>query len=401
MSPCEDKSPAMNELKETETSNYYQKEIQKDMGSLETETETITMGSLETLTITSDLSYEDLTSPEKMMSHLQVSDDGRVSPSFHTQVDQLEPNELDQILDEYYSEKNSHEPISIARSSSGSSSIHDRLYKDGQVLAMRRVIAAQRKKESEKQVKPPKLHLATRTYTPRSERGDQKTHERLYNIGLTKKKQMIEDEAKMEAYNLKHTPKLPVPGGSKVGSRLYAKSKTYREEGKQKRETIAKKLTRDPTPTRSISVSRAQGLYDRGLSFVENRDKKIDAILNAPRESTFPKMRTQTPNRRERFFEARDSDSVTGRSQTPTARSRSRTPTARSSSVTPSRRDREPSQTRTRGRAASQTPSRNRNRSQTPTRRTSSQSNASFASPTKGGTTPKLPRSFKVNEVGN
>lgn len=265
-------------------------------------------------------------------------------------------------------------------------SVHDRLYREGQYLAMKKAHVAKQKEEADKVVEPPKLQLATRSYTPVRRRGPETTHERLYRLGTQRKKEAISEEAMFHAYHAKHIQSSPKPAArdeKEMVSRLYRRSESFQKEGKKKREQIAKKLApRDPTSSRSISVKRGQKIYERGLAFKANTQKKIEDTLNSPRESTFPKMRTQTPSRRECFFEARgDEDSVCS--------SRSRMST-QSRIVRRTRR----SQTPVRGR--SQTPSRNRERSQTPSRRLSSQPRYSSATPSKGAT-PKLPpRTFNI-----
>jgi hypothetical protein len=287
--------------------------------------------------------------------------------------------ELDRILDGYYHETSPRQTINPC-----TTTIHDRLYKEGQHSAMKRALVHQQKLEAEKYVEPPKLQMATRSYTPIRQRdSNEKAHERLYNMRVDKKKQSIVEEAKEVAYYVKHTPK-PKPIDQKTITRLYEKSKSYREEGKQRREKIEKKINRrrDVTPSRSISVSRGQMIYERGLAFNANREQKIERIKNAPRESSFPKMRTQTPNRRECFYDNRDDQSRKSSVSSSGSQFRTRSSSrGRSSSVTRSR---------------SQTPS--RARSQTPNRRLSAQSNHSRTTPVNANV-PKLPRSFKTNQA--
>ena len=353
----------------------------------------------ETATTTSDYSsleqsrvmgMTDIQITSEMLEYLELDDEKSRFSSFPSYSEKIE---LDEILDDYYEEK---------YYASKRSSIHDRLYQEGQVQAMKRALAVRKKKEAEMQVEPPKLNMATRSYTPLRQREvtGENTHERLYKLSLRKKRQAIVDEAKMEAYNVKLSPKLKPRDTSKVVARLYAKSQIYQDEGKKKREQIAKKLgSRDPTPNRKISISKGTNIYERGLQFKANRDKKIEEIANAPRKSTFPKMRTPTPSRRERFYEARDDGSYTSARSRSSSVSRSRPSSAASrnaSSQTPTRYVR--SQTPTgRSRATSSsrslTPSTARERSQTPSRRVSSKSNVTPAS----SSTPRLPRSFKLN----
>jgi hypothetical protein len=352
----------------------------------------------ETATITSDhssllgqrvMSMTDIQITSDKLEYLDLDDEKSRVSSFPACSEKLE---LDDILDDYYEEK---------YSASRRSSIHDRLYQEGQLQAMKRALVVRKKKEAELQVEPPKLNMATRSYTPLKQRGEtgEKTHERLYKLSLRKKRQAIVDEAKMEAYNVKLSPK-PIPRDtSEVVSRLYAKSQNYQDEGKKKREQIAKKLSRDPTPIRKISISNGTKIYERGLQFKAERVKKIEEIWNAPRKSTFPQIRTPTPSRRERFYEARDDEGYTSARSRSSSVSRSRPSSAASrntSSQTPTRYVR--SQTPTgRGRATStsrsQTPSTARERSQTPSRRVSSKSDVTPVSKS----TPRLPRSFKLN----
>ena len=366
-----------------------------------------------------------------MITYLDARHGSDPDHSKYSNVNNGHPHqkELDQVLEGYYQEKTRN----AARRKSYST-IHDRLYRDGQTSAMRKAYAHQQKVEADKKVVPPKLKLATRSYTPLKERDRSvNAHERLYNIGVTRKKKAIEEEAKNDAYLMKNLPKhKPSTDGGKVVSRLYDKSKNYREDGKKKRQEIAKRLKgRDPTPTRSISVARAQKIYERGQAFNATRDKKIEEIKNAPRISSFPKMRTQTPSRRETFYDARDDQSMSSnrtrgsyvRSQTPN-RSRSQTPN-RARSQTPSRvkiyvRQQTPIRSRTSTSSSSRqstpirsrtstssssrqsTPSRtrsrtpSRSRSQTPNRRVSGESSRPQPTPSRENV-PKLPPRFKTH----
>ncbi len=236
------------------------------------------------------------------------------------------------------------------------------------------------------------------------------------------------------------------------GNRLYAHSKARQEEGKLLRQKIeGKRKGRASTPSRAISLTKASAIYDRGVQAKNNTKKKIEELRNAPRESTFPKMRTQTPNRRDRYFEARESENATrnsthgqSRRTTPSqaryptpSRSRNPAPSIRNkSSPTPShglrsqtpsrfrsetpsrRRNETPSRPRNetpiRSRKASQqhptsssrsssrarTSSRPRGRSQTPSRRISSSHVMNRPETDDIATsTPKLPRSFKLNST--
>lgn len=342
-------------------------------------------------TVSSDeqsvMNLTDIQFTSEIFEHLHLDDEA----SRHSRNPSSNENlELDEVLEAYYDEK---------YCASRRKSIHDRLYQEGQVQAMKKTLAAQRKKEADLNVETPKLNLSTRSYTPLRRRAEdgEKAHERLYKMGIQKRKQAIVDEAKIEAYHLKHSPKPKQRDSSKVVSRLYGKSQTYQQEGKKIRQQIAEKLkSKGPTQTRSISVSRAQAIYNRGLQFKAEREKKIEAMANAPHKSSFPKMRTQTPNRRERFFEAREDDS----SYT-SARSRSSSVNrARSSSVSRnSMAHRSTSGIRSTSRSSgsrdtgrSLTPSRSRERSQTPSRRISSNSVSTPGT----STTPRLPRSFKL-----
>jgi hypothetical protein len=347
----------------------------------------------ETATTFSDLSTNLSSSQEHLGTGLQLSTATMdYLNELHRESNHVE---LDRILDGYYHEESPKRVMNPC-----TATIHDRLYKEGQHTAMKRACAHRQKLEAEKYVERPKLQLATRSYTPLRERDStEKTHERLYKMGVNKKKQAIQEEAKEQAYYAKHAPK-PKPADKKTINRLYATSRIYREEGKQKRQEIAKKISqrRDVTPSRSISVSRGSRIYERGLAFNANRDKKIEQIKNTKRKSSFPKMRTQTPNRRDSFFDARDDQSARSRKSLTPVRFRSQTPTG-TRSKTPNR-----SRLQTPNRSRSQTPDRSRSqtpdrsRSQTPNRRMSSQSSYARATPPTRST-PKLPRSFKTNQA--
>lgn len=292
-------------------------------------------------------------------------------------------DELREHMENYYKEKES-------LAAKKNSSIHERLYKEGEIVATMRAKAYQIKKQEEMQTVPQKLQLSTRSYTPLRARAqsDEKTHDRLYKSDLQKKKQAIAEEAKMEAYKIKYSPKQNAIDPSKSASRLYARSEKYREEGKKIRETIEKKLHgRDPTPSRSISVSRAQQIYERGLRFKAEREKKIQEMYNAPRESSFPKLPTQTPVKREKFYEARDDTSFRSRSSSVDSRRSGANSTYRKyvRSETP---------TRLRSNSRSATPVRRGDRSMTPSRRLS---DSTIYSSQKQKASPRLPRSFKIN----
>lgn len=285
--------------------------------------------------------------------------------------------ELLELMQRFYRIK---QPVSTK------TSIHERLYLKGEISATKKAKAFQLKRQEEMQITPPKLELSTRSYTPLRERtmSTEKAHDRLYKSELQKKKQAILESAKMEAYNVKHSPRPNAIDPSKSASRLYSRSLKYVEEGKKIRQEIEKKLQgRDPTPSRSISVSRAQELYERGLQFKANRDKKIQEMINAPRESSFPKMRTQISRTRGRLHESHDGSSR--------SRSSSTNRTGRSASA--SRRS-----------VRSQTPTRYRSqslsdmkvdRSLTPCRRVSDKSLLSTS--TSDHRSPRIPRSFRIN----
>lgn len=267
-------------------------------------------------------------------------------------------DELEEVMNEYYVEKETNK-------------VHNRLYERGMALAERRALAAKMKKDADEYVEEPKLELATRSYKGNRLQysvGDN-AHERLYNNAAWKKKQAIEEEAMMDVHHMSTTtPKTSLTNAVKSSSRLYGRSKMKQEEGKRLRNEIAKKLNRPaPKPSKKISVSDAQNIYQRGIVFKSNSKKKIEAVINAPRESKFPKMRTQTPNRRDQFRDvqssgygrvSRSDSNLSRRSETPSRR-RSETP-SRTRYATPSS-----------GRATStnRTSSRSAGRSQTPTQR--------------------------------
>ncbi|GFH49036.1 predicted protein [Chaetoceros tenuissimus] len=265
-------------------------------------------------------------------------------------------DELEEVMNEYYVEKETNK-------------VHNRLYERGMALAERRALAAKMKKDADEYVEEPKLELATRSYKGNRLQysvGDN-AHERLYNNAAWKKKQAIEEEAMMDVHHMSTTaPKTSLTNAVKSSSRLYGRSKTKQEEGKRLRNEIAKKLNRPaPKPSKKISISDAQNIYQRGIMFKSNSKKKIEAVINAPRESKFPKMRTLTPNRRDQFRDvqssgyarvSRSDSNLSRRSETPSRR-RSETP-SRTCYATPSS-----------GRATStnRTSSRSAGRSQTPT----------------------------------
>mmetsp|Transcript_17474 Transcript_17474/g.33127 ORF Transcript_17474/g.33127 Transcript_17474/m.33127 type:complete len:372 (-) Transcript_17474:2192-3307(-) len=288
--------------------------------------------------------------------------------------------ELLELMEKFYRIK---QPLSTKKS------IHERLYMKGEISAARKAKAFQLKKQEELQVIPPKLELSTRSYTPLRERtaSNEKPYDRLYKSGLQKKEQAILEEAKIEAYNVKHTVKQNTVDSAESTSRLYSRSLKYVEEGKKIRQEIEKKKRRDPTPSRSISISKAQKIYERGLQFKADREKKIQEIINAPRESSFPKMRTQTPRSRGRLHESRDDPCKSRSSSSAGERTR------RDASV--SRRDvRSQSTSRYRSQSASRISGRKGDRSLTPCRRASDRTLQSTYTSVKS---PRIPRSFQIN----
>eukprot|EP00551_Chaetoceros_affinis_P015469 CAMPEP_0203693264 /NCGR_PEP_ID=MMETSP0091-20130426/5263_1 /ASSEMBLY_ACC=CAM_ASM_001089 /TAXON_ID=426623 /ORGANISM="Chaetoceros affinis, Strain CCMP159" /LENGTH=325 /DNA_ID=CAMNT_0050564303 /DNA_START=71 /DNA_END=1048 /DNA_ORIENTATION=+ len=212
-----------------------------------------------------------------------------------------------------------------------SPNICDRLYYEGKKKEKQRAIDIREKLDQENNVEPPKLKLATeRSYTPmRSRPSFENVHENLYS--LSKKKSIQQEFSDDDVYVRK--PLISQSQGKVVSGRLYQRSKKKQQEGKKIREDIERKLApRPPTPTKKIPLSKATDLYERSISHKAHTQRKIDDLINAPRESSFPKMRTQSRKR----------TSSRARSETPSRRvsDRSTTPSRRNNrSSTPSRRN--------------------------------------------------------------
>ncbi len=199
----------------------------------------------------------------------------------------------------------------------------DRLYFKAKEQQVKRAIRVREKIDQENKVEPQKLKLATeRSYTPMKTRSiNGNIHNHLYQ--LAKKKELLklkEEQEEMES-SLKEATISPKEL-KEVSGRLYKRSLRLQEEGKKKREEIEKKRApRAPTPSKRIPLSQASAMYERGLTHKAKTERKIEEILNTPRESSFPKMKTQL----------RSSSTSRGRSQTPSRRNSDR-------STTPSRR---------------------------------------------------------------
>lgn len=233
----------------------------------------------------------------------------------------------------------------------------DRLYREAKEKEKKRAIEVKEKLDQENSAMPPKLKLATkRSYTPmRTRPSFENVHDHLYSLSRKKQIEVEQKRDEMEAIEANLNKVGISPRQSKVVSgRLYERSLQMQQEGKQMRKDIEKKLApRSPTPSKKIPLSRAEDMYKRGLSQKARMERKIEQKMNAPRESTFPRMRTQSRTRAQ--------SSTRERSETPSRA------LSRRSSRTPSRRSSE-----TPGRQRSQTPSRrdsSRCRSSTPSRR--------------------------------
>lgn len=242
-------------------------------------------------------------------------------------------------------------------------------------------------------------------------------HERLYKMNeYYVKKKLLDQRHRYE----KAIPKpRPDSRGRDASTRLYKESMTMQQEGKLMRKKIEDKFrARAPTPTRSISLKKARGIYERGQTAVREKELKIQMLRNAPRKSSFPKMRTQTPTRnRERYYESREGEGEgTSTRSSSRAQSRSQTPSrARYSSPNTNRvRNQTPSRSRpgdelkksnqrsqSRNQTRSRTSSRQRERSQTPSRRMSQSRVPTLSAPKikVGSPEPKLPPSFKISQT--
>jgi len=373
---------------------------------------TVKSGNLRSSDQTVGLSYDSVSEVSSCSSDVHG---GRSVDSFRSKgtVSALNKmNDIDLVLDKYRSEMRSKRKSLV----SPSSGIHERLYEDGRVKDLQKMLAAERKKREEEDVPPPQLQIATRSYTPiRQAHSSVPTHERLYKMNEHAHMKLLEQRrAKMENLFPKSRPD---SRGRDASTRLYKESKTMQEEGKLMRKKIEDKLrARAPTPTRSITLEKANRIYERGQTAAREKELKIEMLRNAPRKSSFPKMRTQTPTRnRERYYESREGDGTSTRSSS-CAPSCSRTPSrARYSSPSTNRArnqtfsrsrpgdDLEKSiqRSQSRNQTRSRTSSRQRERSQTPSRRMS-QSRASSSSASKikvGSPQPKLPPSFKISQT--
>mmetsp|Transcript_1992 Transcript_1992/g.2707 ORF Transcript_1992/g.2707 Transcript_1992/m.2707 type:complete len:334 (+) Transcript_1992:106-1107(+) len=212
--------------------------------------------------------------------------------------------------------------------------VGNRLYLDATEKEKQRARELRQKVVEETNAGPRRLNLATkRSYTPMKSRPSMKTvHDHLYSLS---KKKIVEERIRKEEMDTleKNLEKVVISPfeSERVSNRLYERSRNQQEEGKVMREQIEKKLApRAQTPSKKIPLSKATGMYDRGLAQKAQKQKKIENILNCPRESTFPKMRTQSTSR----------SSSRLRSQTPSRRDshRSSTPSRSHRSSTPTRR---------------------------------------------------------------
>lgn len=198
----------------------------------------------------------------------------------------------------------------------------DRLYNEAKEQQLKHAIRIREKIDQENKVEPRKLKLATeRSYTPMKTRPTNgNIHDHLYRLAKKKELKLKEEQEEMES-SLKELVISPKEL-KEVSGRLYKRSLRLQEDGKKKREEIEKKhAPRAPTPSRRIPLSQASAMYERGLSHLAKTERKIEEILNIPRESSFPKMKTQR----------RSSSTSRARSQTPSRRNSER-------STTPSRR---------------------------------------------------------------
>lgn len=187
--------------------------------------------------------------------------------------------------------------------------ICSRLYLDAKEKNNKRAKEIQAKLDQDNNAGPHKLNLVTKhSYTPiRNRLTNGNIHDHLYQLSKNKEVEQREESFDIPLGHLTISSKESI----KVSSRLYDRSLSKQVEGRRLREEIEKKLTpRAPTPSKRIPLSQATAMYERGLSHRARTESKIEAISNSPKESTFPKMRTQ----------GRYKSSSRARSQTPSKR---------------------------------------------------------------------------------
>lgn len=244
--------------------------------------------------------------------------------------------ELEEILKEHYKIKHSSSPIHFRDDSSSylqnehrdSIDVCEKLYRDGLKKQKQRAMDVRAKIDQENHVEAPKLHLATnRSYTPMRTRPSlENVHDHLYSLSRQKQMENVKKkEEEMQAIENRMKGAMISPKQKQeVIGRLYQRAKAKQQEGRKLRKEIEQKLApRTPTPSKKIPLSKAGDMYERGLSHRAQKERKIEDILNSPRESTFPKMRTQS--------RSRSSSRRRARSQTPSRRysARSSTPSRR------------------------------------------------------------------------
>jgi hypothetical protein len=237
------------------------------------------------------------------------------------------------------------------RGESSNNGICERLYHEGMKKEKQRARDIRDKLDQENNVSSPRLKLESRrSYTPmRTRPNNENVHDHLYSLSRKKQIEVEEEKKKDEMETIEKTSGMAVLSptqGMMVSGRLYQRSRSRQQEGRRLRKQIEKKLApRAPTPTKKIPLSKATGMYERALAHKAQTERKIEDILNSPRESNFPKMRTQS--------RPRSVSSSRPRSITPGRQERNKTPTRRRE--TPNRSRETP--TRTRDSSRSCTPS--------------------------------------------
>lgn len=252
---------------------------------------------------------------EIIMEHYKIKYE---SPARLGGSSNMDPNRVSS----YFSNNNSEEVLCETRQSVD---IGNRLYRAAKNKEKQRAMEVRAKVDQENRPGTLKLNLAAeRSYTPMRARPDaENVHDHLYSLSRRKH---IEKEKKMEEQM--ETIESQLRGAmispeqtEKVVGRLYRRSKNKQEEGKKLRKEIEKKLApRAQTPTKKIPLSKAGDMYERALVQKAQKAQKIEEILNAPRESTFPKMRRQSRSR----SSSRRRSSSRARSQTPSRRDSAR-----------------------------------------------------------------------------
>ena len=214
-----------------------------------------------------------------MAKHKRSSSSSSVSVRVSLSSDNYQPNSGD-VYNRLYRKSQGRPHDNLERKNSKKSyksyqgiSTNERLYnlaRKKRLLEMER----ERKRADDEKLKevPAKMELATKSYVPLVPRALSNTrggsiHNRLYELSKQRSHSRgISREHFSSSSSVSSRLSLSSTEKNAVTDRLYGRSKKIQEEGRQRRNSIAKAhAPRAPTPSKRIPVDKALEIYDRGM----------------------------------------------------------------------------------------------------------------------------------------